>query len=208
MIPTSDTEPSPAEQPRPRRRSRAQVVLVWAVAVLAVALLAVPVVLTASPARCASCHEMKPYYDSWNTSSHRAAAPNCRYCHSRPGPIGFLGYEAGFYGMMLGHVAGAKVDTAATNTPAVASCLRSECHSLNRETSNSGDIKIDHRLHVTQAHIPCARCHPGAVHAGVDGRAKLPPMSLCKQCHADKMQQCAYCHTQQQLQPPPPGAHR
>lgn len=203
---TRDIQATPAEPPQPRA-PRAARWLVGGVVGVAVLLLAVPVALTASPRQCASCHEMKPYYDTWNVSTHRAAAPNCRYCHAEPGVLGFLGYEAGFYGMFAKHLAGAQVTTTAANAPAVASCRRPECHSLNRETSNAGDIKIDHRLHVTKANIPCTRCHPGAVHAGVNGRQKLPPMSLCKQCHADKMQQCSYCHTQQQLQPAPPGAH-
>jgi len=204
---SSETEEVPAEQlngaPRAARSRR-----VWIIAViLGVAMLvfAVPVWFTATPRQCASCHEMKPYYDSWRASSHREAASNCLYCHVRPGVVNLVGYEFTFYGEVFAHFAGAPVKSTAGNTPSVQSCGRAECHSLNRETSNSGDIKINHRLHVTQANIPCTRCHPGAVHTGVGGRLKLPPLSLCKTCHADKMTQCSYCHAQRHSGAPPAG---
>jgi hypothetical protein len=176
-----------------------------AVAVLVV-VCAIPIALTATPGQCASCHEMKPYFDSWQSSSHRAAAPNCLYCHVKPGVFNLVGYEVGFYREIAGHFAGSQVTSSAANAPSVESCSRPTCHSLNRETSNSGDLKINHRLHVTQANVPCSRCHPGAVHTGVGGRLKLPPMKICKECHADKMQQCNFCHTQEHLQVTP-GAH-
>ena len=205
--PSSGTEDAAAAHPGGAESGRAKRVWIAAAALLGMLLVvaAVPVWFTASPSQCASCHEMKPYYDSWRASSHREAASNCLYCHVRPGVANLLGYEAGFYREVLGHFAGAPVASTAGNTPSVQSCGRPECHSLNRETSNSGDIKINHRLHVTQADIPCTRCHPGAVHTGVGGRPKLPPLSLCKTCHADKMSQCSYCHAEQHSGAPPAG---
>jgi len=173
----------------------------WAFAIAAVVWVvfwAIPITLTATPEMCATCHEMKPYYDSWRASSHRAAAPNCLYCHAKPGLIDLVGFELGMYGKIAAHFAGVPVKTTVANSPSVESCSRGTCHSLNRETSNSGDLKINHRLHVVKAKIPCTRCHPGAVHAGVGGRLKLPPMKLCKECHADKMKDCGYCHTSPQ----------
>jgi nitrate/TMAO reductase-like tetraheme cytochrome c subunit len=206
MTDTSDNTPTeqpevahdqPAVDATPKRSPRRWIL--WAVLAVVLLVFAIPVAFTATSGACASCHEMKPYYDSWHASSHREAASNCLYCHARPGVLGVLGYELGFYGEIVGHFTGAKVLSNSGNTPDVASCARTACHSLNRETSNSGDIKINHRLHVVQQGIPCPRCHPGAVHAGVNGRLKLPPMTLCKQCHADKMTQCTYCHTEKRL---------
>jgi hypothetical protein len=166
----------------------------------------VPIVMTATPRQCASCHEMKPYYESWQTSSHREAVPNCLTCHVTPGIFNLIGFELSFYRMLSAHFAGTAVQTTVANAPNVASCVRSGCHSLNREVSNSGDLKINHRLHVTTEHIACPTCHPGAVHSGVGGRLKLPPMKLCKKCHADKMTECTFCHTAQHLQAAP-GVH-
>ncbi|HEY3374168.1 MAG TPA: hypothetical protein VGK02_03780, partial [Candidatus Aquicultor sp.] len=70
------------------------------------------------------------------------------------------------------------------------------CHSLNRVSSTSGDIKISHRGHVTRAHLACTRCHPGAAHPNI-GKigAVIPQRKLCKQCHLTRMNECAFCHT-------------
>lgn len=195
----------PAKPPAERRTAPRRWILRMVVGVLLVVCL-IPVAFTATPRQCATCHEMRPYYDTWRTSSHRAAVPNCLTCHVDPGIFNLVGFEFGFYRMLAGHFAGAQVKTTAANTPSVASCTREGCHSLNREVSNSGDLKINHRLHVVSAHIACPRCHPGAVHAGVGGRLKLPPMKLCKQCHADKMTDCTFCHTEEHL-PAAPGVH-
>jgi hypothetical protein len=210
---SSDAEETPvssetpvAEKPAHARRSAGFWIGVLVAFVFVVAC-AIPVAMTATPSQCATCHEMRPYYESWKSSSHREAAANCLVCHVRPGVLNWVAYEAGFYGELAAHFQGAQVTSTAANTPAVESCVRSGCHSVNRETSNAGDIKIDHRLHVIEARIPCTRCHPGAVHAGVNGRLKLPPMKLCKDCHADKMQQCSYCHSAEVLQGVPAGVH-
>jgi hypothetical protein len=202
-----ETKPSSAGTVAAGRRFSTRSWILSVVLGLVVAGFAIPVAFTISPGQCASCHEMKPYYDSWQNSSHRGAAPNCLYCHVKPGVLNLVGYEFAFYGEIAGHFSGAVVATTAANAPAVQSCQRAGCHSLNRETSNAGDIKINHRLHVIQAKIPCTSCHPGAVHAGVGGRLKLPPMKLCKTCHADKMQTCNFCHSEQRLQGVPAGVH-
>lgn len=49
---------------------------------------AVAIPLTNEPTFCASCHTIKPSYDSWTRSSHREVT--CVACHVRPGLRGFL----------------------------------------------------------------------------------------------------------------------
>ena len=44
--------------------------------------------LTNQPTFCASCHTIKPSYDSWLRSSHREVT--CVDCHVRPGFSGFI----------------------------------------------------------------------------------------------------------------------
>lgn len=57
------------------------------VAVMAVGgTVAIP--LTNHPQFCASCHTIKPSYESWTTSSHREVT--CVDCHVRPGLKGFV----------------------------------------------------------------------------------------------------------------------
>ncbi len=194
-----------ADMPDAKRSSKGRWIVAAVLGVLLVVCI-VPVALTATPRQCTTCHEMKPYYESWQSSSHRAAVPSCITCHAKPGLVGRIGFELSVYAMIAGHFSGAQVTSTTANVPAVSSCRRAGCHSLNREVSNSGDLKINHRLHVTTQNIACPTCHPGAVHAGVGGRLKLPPMKLCKQCHADKMTECTYCHNTQHLQAVP-GVH-
>jgi trimethylamine-N-oxide reductase cytochrome c-type subunit TorC len=173
---------------------------------LLVLVFAVPITLTATPKQCTTCHEMKPYYDSMTSSSHRAAAPSCLFCHVRPGVFNRIAWEVTFYHEIAGHFSGAEVTSTAANAPSLASCSRQECHSLNREVSNAGDLAIKHRLHVVDEKIGCSVCHPGAVHTN-GGRLKLPPATLCKRCHAAKMKECKYCHTGQRLLGAPSTPH-
>lgn len=44
--------------------------------------------LTNQPTFCASCHTIKPSYDSWTRSSHKDVT--CVDCHVRPGVSGFI----------------------------------------------------------------------------------------------------------------------
>jgi len=168
----------------------------WWLFVLAVlfVIYLIPTVLTSSPKACASCHAMKPYYASWQLSSHRATAPNCLYCHVRPGVANLVVYRLLFYREIVASVAGWQLKPIGAAAPSTESCTRAGCHSKNRQVSTSGNLRINHGLHVTQAGVSCAKCHPGAVHQGVDGRLLLPPMKICKECHAAKMNDCSYCH--------------
>jgi len=49
---------------------------------------AVAVPLTNQPKFCASCHTIRPAYDSWKLSSHKDVT--CVDCHVRPGLSGFI----------------------------------------------------------------------------------------------------------------------
>ena len=66
-----------------------KVLTVIAILVVAVAVGgAVAIPLTNQPTFCASCHTIKPAYDSWTRSSHRDVT--CVDCHVRPGLTGFI----------------------------------------------------------------------------------------------------------------------
>jgi hypothetical protein len=168
---------------------------VWTIVVAIVVVIAgLPVVCAVDSRACAACHYMRPFYDSWRADRHRASASNCLACHLEPGIRGVVTYPFAFYGELLTAVSGGRIDSPGLVFPSDAACQRSGCHSLNRLTSLSGEIAVDHRAHATEAQVPCAKCHPGAGHAGQDGRYMLPPMEACEECHADVMDDCTYCH--------------
>jgi nitrate/TMAO reductase-like tetraheme cytochrome c subunit len=180
------------EEPSPEPVSCAWIWWTIGVVLLVIAY-AVPAAMTASPEACGRCHEMKPFYESWRVSSHRAAAPNCLYCHVKPGIANLVLYRFAFWGEIAASVTGADFKPLGSVKPDLGVCRR--CHSLNREASTSGDLRIGHRIHVEKAGVACSRCHAGAVHKGVGGRRILPRMEICKSCHAAKMQDCLFCHT-------------
>lgn len=68
------------------KRSRAIVIAALAAGAVALGGAAVP--LTNHPKFCASCHNIRPSYDSWTASTHKEVT--CVACHVRPGLEGFI----------------------------------------------------------------------------------------------------------------------
>ena len=68
------------------RRSKAIVILAVLAGALALGGVAIPI--TSHPQFCASCHNIRPSYDSWLASSHKEVT--CVACHVRPGVEGFV----------------------------------------------------------------------------------------------------------------------
>src|SRR5437764_12103091 len=63
-------------------------IVIGAIVAGAVVLGGVAVPLTSHPKFCASCHNIKPSYDSWVMSSHKEVT--CVDCHVRPTIEGYL----------------------------------------------------------------------------------------------------------------------
>ena len=49
--------------------------------------------LEQSPEFCASCHEIKPAYETWLRSGFAEHHPTCIECHSAPGIAGIIGAQ-------------------------------------------------------------------------------------------------------------------
>jgi len=191
---SNPTEQAQTETTTPQKKSKG---LFWLAlfGILAI-FLAIPYYYTSNPESCTMCHDMKQYYDSWKESSHSVAAKNCFDCHVKQGSISLWVYRISFYREIYASVVGAKLKPAGATVPGIESCQRKGCHSLNRISSASGDIKIDHRGHVLKADIPCIQCHPGAAHPNVGKVGSLtPPRKMCKECHLARMSDCSFCHT-------------
>src|SRR5207249_11374543 len=77
------------------------VLIVVVVAVLGVVAAAVAIPLTSAPKFCATCHTIKPAYDSWMQSSHKDVT--CVACHVRPTLEGFIQDKAikGTYDVLI-----------------------------------------------------------------------------------------------------------
>jgi nitrate/TMAO reductase-like tetraheme cytochrome c subunit len=153
--------------------------------------------VTSSPKFCGTCHVMKPYYKSWQTSKHNRIA--CVECHIPPG-IGSefrKKYEA--LSMAVRYITG----TYGTNPWAEvedASCLR--CHEKRiiqgRELFKG--VLFDHTPHLLELRrgkkLRCTSCHSQIV----QGKHISATESTCFLCHFKDQEpgkgtaQCQICH--------------
>jgi nitrate/TMAO reductase-like tetraheme cytochrome c subunit len=134
------------------------------------------------PGFCKTCHIMRPYYDSWASSSHRDVA--CIKCHYAPGiraeAMGKLQaanqvvkYITGAYGVKPW----AEIEDAA--------CLRSGCHS-ERKVEGVVDykgVRFDHAKHLGELRrgkqLRCTSCHSQIV----QGEHVAVTDATCFLCH-------------------------
>ena len=148
---------------------------------------------------CASCHEMKVYYDTWKVSSHgpekakTAGHPEgigCHACHSEPGLTGFVRTK------MTGMVEVWKHLTKDYKTPIQGEPFEvrcKECHDTSK-INETATLKIPHKKHEAMG-LNCMSCHAGLVHGhNGEGEAK-PSHETCQQCHdTQNPDTCTTCH--------------
>ncbi|OGF53356.1 MAG: hypothetical protein A2Z21_07925 [Candidatus Fraserbacteria bacterium RBG_16_55_9] len=180
----------------------------WLLRLLWLALIALPlgvaalftgVEISSQPAFCGTCHFMKPYYESWETSTHREVA--CVECHIPPGIAAEFRKKYEALSMVVSYFTG----TYGTNPWAEVpdeSCLRPGCHEqrllVGRELV--GNVLFDHRPHLTELRrekkLRCTSCHSQIV----QGQHIAVTESTCFLCHFKEAQlnegtaQCTLCH--------------
>lgn len=175
----------------------------WVALVIAVFIIMfIPYYFTRNSEACGTCHSMKKYYASWQKSWHGKNETPCMDCHVKPGVLGENLYRFLFYRELFAELLGKELRPWGATTPGESSCTRARCHSLNRLSSTSGDIKINHAAHVKVVEKKykkaCSYCHAGASHEGVKGLGlQLPPRRQCfiAGCHRDQAKECDLCHT-------------
>jgi len=162
---------------------------------------------TSRPVFCNSCHNMEPYYKSWQESSHKDVT--CVECHFPPGIGGKVRGKVLGLVQLLKYVTGSAGTRPSAEIPD-ASCLRSGCHE-SRLLSGRVDYRVksldkeivipfDHTPHLQEGRrgktLHCTSCHNQIVqgtHMTVDSRA-------CFLCHFkdqpfnEKLSTCTHCH--------------
>ncbi len=158
--------------------------------------------VTGQPGFCNSCHIMNSYYASWKQSSHSHV--NCLDCHLQPGFTGYVKGKINGLAQAVDCMVG-RVGTNPSATVLDASCLRSECHSVDEISSAKIDyngVKFTHEKHLSKVvdgiKISCGTCHShfeGKEHfsvkndscftchflrAGADGKVVS---TNCQNCH-------------------------
>ena len=155
---------------------------------------------SSSPKFCVMCHYMRPYYESWKTSSHKDVP--CLDCHFPPGVQSKLRrkFEAL---VQVAKYATRQYGTRAWTEIEDASCLRSGCHQkrvLSGKVSFDG-IDFDHQPHLTKfrrvTRLRCTSCHSQLV----QGEHMTVTKQSCYLCHLKKgpeletMSECTVCHS-------------
>jgi NapC/NirT cytochrome c family, N-terminal region len=174
-------------------------VVVAVVLILGAATLGVASAFTESNSFCGtSCHEMHPYYVTWQRSQHHSV--NCVTCHIGPGIGNFLVAKISALREVWVHITGqVKAPIAVTRQIPDSTCQASGCHPGSQKTlvlfpATKTTFKHSSSGHASQK---CIACHSRVVHTSVPGRASIPPQSMtaCFQCHKDGAKNCSYCHT-------------
>lgn len=155
------------------------VLIAIALAVLGVVVGAVAIPLTNAPTFCATCHTIKPSYDSWAKSSHKDVT--CVACHVRPTLEGFIQDKAikGTYDVMVTFFGTPKKPEDLKATVHTEVCL--SCHQnmlrISEITTRDlpGPLKkagliMEHRKHMEAFKKRgqgegCTTCHATVVHA-------------------------------------------
>jgi cytochrome c-type protein NapC len=122
---------------------------------------------TNSPSFCSSCHEMAPEYTTYTASAHNQIA--CVQCHIKPGLTNMLTHKVKSLKEVYYHVTGVPKQIVQTEEEAVSNKNCLQCHSKNRLVTASGDLKVNHKGHISDG-IPCITCHSGVVHAKIASR--------------------------------------
>jgi len=186
--------PPPAGKPRKRRRRRWVIALTTIGAVVVILIIAsfVTAHYTSASSFCDTCHEMDPYYQSWQASTHSSV--ECRECHVPQGAIPYMETKLGSFREVYVHLAGiSKSPLAVTRQIPNSNCLA--CHEPPPDPTLP-TVTFSHDKH---SGLDCISCHVRFVHTTVNPPYYRDPaaMSSCLQCHNGSIapNKCSYCHT-------------
>ena len=154
---------------------------------------------------CASCHYMKPFYRSWETSSHKDV--ECSTCHYGPGVKSKV--RAKVEGLMQLGRYWTKLYLKSKPWAEIPdeSCLREGCPDkrLLEGQVNFNKVVFDHKIHFTDLkrgkQLRCTSCHSQIV----QGEHITVTNSTCFICHFKesehypKISECTHCHERNTL---------
>ena len=154
---------------------------------------------------CSSCHYMKPFYRSWETSSHKDV--ECSTCHYAPGVRSKV--RAKIEGLMQLGRYWTKLYLKSKPWAEIPdeACLREGCHDkrLLEGQVNFNKIVFDHKIHFTDLkrgkQLRCTSCHSQIV----QGEHITVTNSTCFICHFKesehypKISECSHCHERSTL---------
>jgi len=182
----------PKKHPKRRRRWIIAGSVVGGVIVILIVAAFITAHFTSRSSFCNSCHEMNPYYASWQASTHKTA--QCRDCHIPPGIVPYIETKLGSFREIYVHLSGnPKAPLAVTREIPNASCFR--CHTNPPADPSLPNVIFAHKTH---SGINCISCHVRLVHRSVTPPAYVDPatMPACLTCHNGSIapSACSTCH--------------
>jgi len=170
--------------------------------VILVFILGVTLEVTSTPKFCNTCHNMKPYYQSWKKSSHNHVT--CTDCHFPPGIKSKIKGKFTALSMLVNYFTGVYKRSKPWAEISDLSCMREGCHqdrtSIGKVEFKKG-IMFDHAPHLSKLRrgkkLRCTSCHSQIV----QGSHISVTESTCFLCHfktddtGTAIGQCTRCHT-------------
>ncbi|HVO27251.1 MAG TPA: cytochrome c3 family protein [Candidatus Margulisiibacteriota bacterium] len=164
------------------------------------AFLFLAVQVSSQPPFCGTCHNMRPYYESWKQSKHHDVA--CVECHIPPGVESEIRKKIEALSMVTSYFTGT-YGSKPWGDVSDRSCLRSGCHAkrllLGREVYQN--VLFDHQPHLTEMRrgkqLRCTSCHSQIV----QGQHIAVTASTCFLCHFKNTPlnhgtaRCTLCHS-------------
>jgi len=187
-----------------KRRKRRRILLLGVPLALAVLFIA-SVEFTSSSNFCASCHYMKPFFESWKASSHKDVA--CRVCHYPPGIKSFFRTKIEGLVMVGRYWTRLYVKSKPWAEIQDESCLRPGCHDrrLLEGKVAFGKVVFDHKAHFEDLKrgkkLRCTSCHSQIV----QGEHITVTSSTCFICHfkgktpETRAAECVVCHRKDEV---------
>lgn len=156
---------------------------------------------------CASCHYMKPFFRSWETSSHKDV--ECSVCHYPPGGGIRSKLRKKIEGLVMVGRYWTKLYVKSKPWAEIRddSCLRQGCHEkrLLEGQVMFNNVAFDHKIHFEDLKrgkkLQCTSCHSQIV----QGEHITVTESSCFICHFKesehypKINDCSHCHTKDTL---------
>jgi len=203
MPPADPAAPPAAPAPRKKRKIRLKTVLI-ALGILIVVFVA-SIELTSTSKFCSVCHYMKPFYQSWQASSHKKI--ECKVCHYPPGFANTM--KAKMEGLVMVGRYWTKLYLKSKPWAEIQdeSCLQKGCHDrrLLEGPVKFKSVAFDHKAHFADLkrgkQLRCTSCHSQIV----QGQHITVTESSCFLCHFKKTENtpevsaCTKCHKQDQL---------
>jgi hypothetical protein len=156
---------------------------------------------TSQPAFCVTCHYMKPYFASWQESSHNDV--HCTECHFPPGVKSTIQGKFTAIAMVANYMTGVYRKSKPWAEVSDQSCLRSGCHEtrlLQGKVPFKEGIIFDHAPHLLEdrrgKRLRCTSCHSQIV----QGNHMTVTEETCFLCHfkdqlpGSRMNSCTWCH--------------